>query len=36
MIHDLHSHTYYSACGRDKPEVIIQAAIDGGIEAWNK
>lgn len=34
MIHDLHSHTYYSACGRDKPEVIIQAAIDGGIEVF--
>ncbi len=38
MIQDLHSHTYYSNCGRDKPEEIIQAAIDGGIDVlgiWN-
>lgn len=34
MIQDLHSHTYYSACGRDNPETIIQAAIDGGIEVF--
>ncbi len=34
MIHDLHSHTYYSGCGKDAPEVIIEAAINGGIEAF--
>ena len=28
--HDLHSHTYYSGCGRDDPRVIIAAAIAGG------
>lgn len=32
MIQDLHSHTYYSFCGKDKPETLINAAIDGGIE----
>lgn len=32
MIQDLHSHTYYSFCGEDKPEVVIEAAIAGGIE----
>lgn len=34
MIQDLHSHTYYSFCGRDKPEEIIEAAIAGGIELF--
>ena len=34
MIQDLHSHTYYSFCGKDKPEEIIEAAIAGGIEAF--
>ena len=29
--HDLHSHSYYSGCGRDDPRVIIEAAISGGI-----
>lgn len=32
MIQDLHSHTYYSFCGADNPEEVVQAAIDGGIE----
>ena len=32
MIHDLHSHTYYSFCGRDNPKDVIEAAIDGGIK----
>lgn len=32
MIQDLHSHTYYSNCGRDDPEKVIKAAIEGGIE----
>lgn len=32
MIQDLHSHTYYSFCGADTPEQVVQAAIDGGIE----
>ena len=34
MIQDLHSHTYYSFCGKDNPESIINAAIDGGIELF--
>jgi histidinol phosphatase-like PHP family hydrolase len=32
MIQDLHSHTYYSACAYDKPEKVIEAAINGGIQ----
>lgn len=32
MIQDLHSHTYYSFCGKDTPESVIEAAISGGIE----
>lgn len=32
MIQDLHSHTYYSYCGKDEPEVLIEKAIDGGVE----
>ncbi|MBO7408077.1 MAG: PHP domain-containing protein [Clostridia bacterium] len=34
MIQDLHSHTYYSFCGKDKPEAIVEAAIAGGIEVF--
>ncbi len=34
MIQDLHSHTYYSFCGIDKPELIVEAAIAGGIELF--
>ncbi len=34
MIQDLHSHTYYSFCGRDNPETVLQAAIDGGIQLF--
>ena len=34
MIQDLHSHTYYSFCGKDAPETVIEAAIDGGIELF--
>jgi len=34
MIQDLHSHTYYSFCGKDKPEAVIEAAIEGGIELF--
>ncbi len=34
MIQDLHSHTYYSFCGGDKPEEIVEAAIDGGIDLF--
>ena len=29
--HDIHSHSYYSGCGRDDPHVMIEAAIAGGI-----
>ena len=32
MIQDLHSHTYYSFCGKDRPETVIEAAITGGVE----
>lgn len=32
MIQDLHSHTYYSFCGEDNPETVVETAIDGGIE----
>lgn len=32
MIHDLHSHTYYSFCGKDNPKDVIEAAISGGIK----
>lgn len=32
MLQDLHSHTYYSFCGGDQPEEVIEAAIAGGIE----
>lgn len=34
MIQDLHSHTYYSFCGKDKPETVVEAAIKGGIELF--
>jgi len=34
MIQDLHSHSYYSFCGKDNPEDLIKAAIDGGIELF--
>lgn len=32
MIQDLHSHTYYSFCGSDTPEEVVETAIAGGIE----
>ena len=32
MIQDLHSHTWYSACGRDEMETVIETALAGGIE----
>ncbi|MBE6590768.1 MAG: PHP domain-containing protein [Ruminococcaceae bacterium] len=32
MIQDLHCHSYYSFCGKDSPETIVKAAIEGGIE----
>ena len=30
----MHSHSYYSFCGGDKPEEIVEAAIAGGIELF--
>ena len=27
MLQDLHSHTYYSYCGKDSPEDVIKNAI---------
>jgi len=32
MIQDLHSHTFYSFCGADTPEQVVEAAIKGGVE----
>ena len=32
MIQDMHSHTYYSYCGKDSPEAVIKNAIACGIE----
>ena len=34
MFQDLHSHTYYSFCGGDKPEQIVEAAIAGGLDTF--
>ena len=34
MIQDLHSHTYYSFCGKDTPEAIVEAAIAGGLDTF--
>lgn len=34
MIMDIHSHTYYSKCGRDDPHAVIDAAIAGGVELF--
>ncbi|MBE5869632.1 MAG: PHP domain-containing protein [Lachnospiraceae bacterium] len=31
MLQDLHSHTYYSFCGIDTPESVVEAAIQGGL-----
>ena len=34
MLQDLHSHTYYSFCGKDTPETIVEAAIAGGLDLF--
>lgn len=34
MVVDLHSHTYYSNCGKDAPEELIQTAIRAGVEVF--
>ena len=34
MLQDLHSHTYYSFCGKDAPETIVEAAIAGGLDTF--
>jgi len=34
MIQDIHAHTYFSNCGRDEPEVVLQAAYEGGIQEF--
>ena len=34
MIQDLHSHSYYSFCGKDNPEELVKAAIAGGVEVF--
>ncbi|MBQ8578705.1 MAG: PHP domain-containing protein [Clostridia bacterium] len=34
MLQDLHSHTYYSFCGADKPEETVEAAIDAGLSLF--
>ncbi|MBO7214960.1 MAG: PHP domain-containing protein [Clostridia bacterium] len=32
IIQDLHAHTYYSFCCKDKPEKVVETAIAGGIQ----
>ena len=32
MLQDLHTHTYYSYCGKDSPEAVIKNAIDKGLD----
>ncbi len=32
MIQDLHAHTYYSFCSKDKPERMIETAIAAGVQ----
>jgi len=32
MIQDLHAHTYYSFCSKDRPERVVEAAINGGVQ----
>ncbi len=34
MIQDIHSHSYYSFCGKDNPEDLIKTAIESGIEVF--
>ena len=34
MLQDLHSHTYYSFCGKDTPEAIVEAATAGGLDTF--
>lgn len=34
FIQDLHAHTYYSFCGQDTPESIVEAAIAGGLDLF--
>lgn len=34
LVHDIHSHTYYSACGKDRPELTIREAIEGGLSVF--
>ena len=34
MLQDLHSHTYYSFCGKDKPELLLDAAVEGGLKMF--
>lgn len=31
IVQDLHAHTYYSFCSKDKPEAVIESAIAGGV-----
>lgn len=34
MFQDLHSHTYYSFDGKNRPEEVVEAAIAGGIRLF--
>ena len=34
MIQDLHAHTYYSFCSKDKPEKVVENAIISGIQQF--
>jgi len=32
MFQDLHAHTYFSACGADEPELLVEKAIESGLD----
>ncbi len=34
MLMDLHAHTYFSRCGRDDPDLLVQSVADAGIEVF--
>lgn len=34
MIIDIHNHTYYSGCGKDHPQKLIEAAIKGKVDVF--
>lgn len=34
MLQDIHSHTYFSACGADEPELLVLKAIESGLDVF--